>query len=130
MAMIPFTQSSHIIKAQDPPIVEAKKLNEIGSITITAYTLGRVEENDDSPCIGAYGDDLCEVNRTGIKTCASNFIEYMTEIKISYGDKDIYCVVMDRMNSRFKDRVDIAFTEYEEAIRFGKRSLMVSIVVE
>ena len=39
---------------------------------VTAYTLGRVEETDDTPCIGASNKDLCKLAEQGIQTCASN----------------------------------------------------------
>jgi len=39
---------------------------------VTAYTLGRIEETDNSPCVGAYNDDLCKLAKRGINICASN----------------------------------------------------------
>ena len=39
---------------------------------VTGYTLGRVEETDSTPCVGAWGDDLCEINKKGVQTFSSN----------------------------------------------------------
>ena len=40
------------------------------------------------------------------------------------------CTVHDRMNERYKNRVDVAFSadQIDEALQFGKRNSMVKIL--
>src|SRR6056297_1692576 len=75
--------------------------------SVSAYNLGDVNQTDDSPCIGAWGDNLCSLLAIGKQTCANNHYPKGTILDIEgYGT----CVVMDRMNSRYgKYDVDIAF---------------------
>jgi len=91
---------------------------------ITAYNVGVVAQNDQSPCIGATGSDLCEELAQGNQICAANFVPLETVIYIEGWGK---CVVRDRMNSRYQNRVDIAFPadQIAEALQFGKQNLLV-----
>ncbi|RKZ11041.1 hypothetical protein DRQ25_00850 [Candidatus Fermentibacteria bacterium] len=92
---------------------------------VTAYNVGDVAQTDDTPCIGAWGDDLCEMLDWGIKVCASNSFAKGTHLNIKhYGE----CIVLDRMNSRYTNRIDIAMklTEKERAIKFGLQKLEVT----
>jgi 3D (Asp-Asp-Asp) domain-containing protein len=98
--------------------------SEVGIRTVSAYTLGRVEETDSTPCIGAYGNDLCEMVRKGVDTCASN--EFPKGTKLIIGD-GVECIVMDRMNSRYKTEIDLAMMDYQAARMFGRNSLNVKI---
>lgn len=91
---------------------------------VTAYTLGRVEETDDSPCIGASNKDLCEIVRNGIGVCASNEFPLYTRLMVG----DFECIVLDRMNARYPDRIDIAMLEYWQARMFGKQNLPIAII--
>ncbi len=81
-------------------------------VYITAYS-SRPEETDDTPFITASGKKV----RSGI--VASNFLPLGTVIKIPelFGDRTF--VVEDRMNPRFKDRIDIWFPSHWEAKKFG-----------
>ncbi len=81
-------------------------------VYITAYS-SRPEETDDTPFITASGKRV----RNGI--VASNFLPLGTVIKIPelFGNKVF--VVEDRMNPRFKNRIDIWFPNLWQAERFG-----------
>lgn len=106
--------------------VEANKMVvDNGTLrTVTAYNVGIEAQTDDTPCIGATGEDLCEALERGEKICAANFVKLGTVITIEgYGE----CIVKDRMARRYSDRVDIAMkaTEYQQALNWGVRELKV-----
>jgi 3D (Asp-Asp-Asp) domain-containing protein len=93
---------------------------------VTRYNAGDPSQTDSTPCIGAMGTNICEKLAQGKKICAANFVKLGTVINIQgYGD----CVVEDRMNARFSERVDIAMQAHEkpEAIKAGLRHLEVII---
>lgn len=90
---------------------------------VTAYTAS-VEETDSEPCVGAAGFDICEIAESGLNVCASNAFPIGTFLTVEgLGD----CVVFDRMNSRYQNRVDW-FMGYdkERAIQFGLQKLYVT----
>lgn len=93
---------------------------------VTAYNVGVREQTSDFPCIGAMGVNLCDLVAQGRKICAANFVALGTILNIEgIGE----CVVLDRMNRRFADRVDIAMSEdeIEEAKTFGVQRLAVAV---
>ncbi len=101
--------------------------------TITAYTLSP-EETDDSPCYGAFNDDLCKLKEewrgTGWWICASNEFERGQKLVLhsrEYGAL-INCVVMDRMNGRYKNRIDLLMDTKENAINFGIREFEIEVI--
>ncbi len=89
-------------------------------VYITAYS-SRPEETDDTPFITASGKKV----RLGI--VASNFLPLGTVIKIPelFGDRTF--IVEDRMNPRFKDRIDIWFPNHWEAKKFGVKKAKILI---
>lgn len=94
---------------------------------ITAYNAGVPGQTDSSPCISANGENVCTALALGYKRCAANFVPFGTKLRIeNYGE----CIVTDRMNARYQNRVDIAMRadEIDRAIKFGKQNLMVEIV--
>lgn len=122
----------------DKPIVNDKKLivNKIvnkvnaqsnGTIReVTMYNAGDPNQTDSSPCISANGENICNAIALGYKRCAANFVPIGTDLIIQhYGE----CKVTDRMNSRYKNRVDIAVSvdEYQRALNFGLQNLLVTI---
>ena len=111
--------------------VETKKdLNDIVRVSIrevTAYNVGDPEQNHGDPCIAANGENICAALNLGLKRCAANFVPFGTQLSIDhYG----VCTVTDRMNRRYKDRVDIAMkvTEKDKALQFGVKKLKVTIL--
>ena len=101
---------------------------------VTAYNVGDVYQNDSTPCTGAYSRvDLCEELEKGVNVCAANFVPLHTMLRI-YTDEgqSFECIVWDRMNSRYPNRVDIAMS-YEEKIearQFGLQRLTVQVLKE
>ena len=92
---------------------------------VSAYTLGRVEETDDSPCIGAFGDNLCEMVSRGIGVCASN--AYGAGQRLVVGGFE--CRVLDRMNARYDNgEIDIAMLDYQQAKQYGRKQVDIKII--
>jgi 3D (Asp-Asp-Asp) domain-containing protein len=94
---------------------------------VTAYNVGDPFHTDASPCVGADNGNLCRAVTRGEKVCAANFVPLNTYLYIrGYG---VYRVA-DRLNSRFKNRVDIAmpFHQKHEAREFGVKYLAVRVL--
>ena len=111
--------------------VETKKdFNDSVSASIrevTAYNVGDPKQNHGNPCISANGENICAALNLGLKRCAANFVPFGTQLHIpNYG----VCTVTDRMNRRYKNRVDIAMkvTEKDKALQFGLKKLKVTIL--
>lgn len=98
--------------------------------TFTGYSLS-VDETDESPCIGAWNNNLCELRpilkKEGRTICASRDLPLDTVI---YIDGIGECIIKDRMNKRYKgtNRVDILFDSKQEAINFGVKQLKYVII--
>ena len=93
---------------------------------VTAYNVGDINQTFGNPCISANGENICEAVKH-YKRCAANFVDFGTILHIeNYGE----CMVTDRMNSRYKNRVDIAMRldEYQRAVNFGLQVLEVKII--
>ena len=93
---------------------------------VTAYNVGDPKQNHGDPCVAANGENICAALNLGLKRCAANFVPFGTQLSIEhYG----VCTVTDRMNRRYKDRVDIAMklTEKDKALQFGVKKLKVTI---
>ena len=111
--------------------VEAKKdFNDTVGASIrevTAYNVGDPKQNHGNPCISANGENICAALNLGFKRCAANFVPFGTQLYIAhYG----VCTVTDRMNRRYRNRVDIAMkvTEKDKALQFGLKKLKVTIL--
>ena len=93
---------------------------------IVAYN-STIQQADETPCISASGDNICELYENGMKICAANDLPFGTTIYIEdYGE----CVIMDRLNPKYTDgRIDI-FMGYdvESALVWGTRYKNVLIV--
>ena len=100
------------------PEIKDRELKVFNYRYVTAYNVGVVAQTDNTPCIGASGDDLCELFEQGINICAANFVRLGTNLEIEgFGT----CVVLDRMNKRYTSRVDILMgpNEITKARQFG-----------
>ena len=94
---------------------------------VTAYNTGDPAQTDDTPCISASGEDICKALAKGKKRCAANFVPLGSHL---YVEKIGVCMVTDRTNKRYRNRVDIAMQkhEYHKARRFGRQKLTVKII--
>jgi 3D (Asp-Asp-Asp) domain-containing protein len=91
---------------------------------VTAYIVGDTKQTDSKPCIGATGDNLCNLVEKGVNVCAANFVPLKSKL---YIEKVGECVVLDRMNARFGNRVDLAMgkRQHDRAVKFGVQRLSV-----
>lgn len=95
--------------------------------TVTGYT-SRVEETDDTPCLAAFGHDICKLRAAGRNVCASNDYAKGTILAIEGLGT---CEVLDRMNARYTGtgRVDWYFGhDLAAARKWGIKK--VSIIIE
>jgi 3D (Asp-Asp-Asp) domain-containing protein len=94
---------------------------------VTAYNVGDPRQTDNTPCISANGENICRALANGEMRCAANFVPLGSHL---YVDKIGVCLVTDRMNKRYRNRVDIAMQkdEYRKALRFGRQKLHVKIL--
>ena len=94
---------------------------------VTAYNTGDPRQTDNTPCISANGENICKALAKGKKRCAANFVPLGSRLHV---DKIGVCMVTDRTNKRYRNRVDIAMhkNEYHKARRFGRQKLHVKII--
>lgn len=121
----------HKIATVSPPVHKTTKtltIEPTGIIReITAYNTGDPAQTDSTPCISANGENICTALALNYKRCAANFVPFGTTLEIEHFGK---CLVVDRMNSRYTNRVDIAMRadEKQRAISFGLQKLNVKII--
>ena len=113
-----------------PLLAEKNQHYEVKSETIrvvTAYNVGDPSQTDDTPCISANGENICRALAEGEMRCAANFVPLGSRLHV---DKVGVCLVTDRMNKRYRNRVDIAMQkdEHRKALRFGRQKLQVKIL--
>lgn len=94
------------------------------SIVLTAYNADPAQ-TDDTPCITTSGLNLCERNEEDI--VAANFLPMGTRVRIPelFGDRVFY--VEDRMNARYRNRMDIWMKEKAEAKQFGVQRATIEV---
>lgn len=83
-------------------------------------------QTDDTPCITANGFDVCE---HGIENViATNYLPLGAKVRFPdlFGDRIFYN--MDRMNSRYYQRVDFWMLERSDAIKFGLRNIRMEVL--
>jgi len=93
---------------------------------VSAYT-SRIVETDDTPCINAWGDNICNIHKAGIRivACPSRF-NRLDLIEID--GKRFHC--LDRMNIRYRNGnyFDIYFgKDLEGAKKFGRQIKKIKI---
>jgi 3D (Asp-Asp-Asp) domain-containing protein len=93
-------------------------------ITVTAYN-SVPWQTDDTPCIGAQNTDICKFYELGMNTCAANFVPLGTVLEV----EDLgTCVVRDRMNARYTNRVDwYMHMDISAARKFGVQQKNIGI---
>jgi 3D (Asp-Asp-Asp) domain-containing protein len=94
---------------------------------VTAYNVGDPGQCDDTPCISANNENICDALDKGLLRCAANFVPLGTLLRV---DKVGVCTVTDRMNRKYRNRVDIAMklVDKRKALRFGKQKLYVEVI--
>jgi 3D (Asp-Asp-Asp) domain-containing protein len=115
MNLYNYIEKSHEIVEQVPVIRVIKEVKATNDVELVDYSIseGTVrevtmytstpEQTDSSPCIGANTQDICVLWRNGQNICASNAFPRGTVLEV---DKLGECIVIDRMNKRYSNRVD------------------------
>lgn len=109
-------------------IPQPESLNIVSKVSeefyryVTAYNLTKTQ-TDSTPCIGAWGDNLCQLSNT-LNICATNEFPYRTVLLID-GEK---YTVLDRTNPRYTKRIDILMDTYPSARQFGIQYLPIKII--
>ncbi len=103
-----------------------KSTSEIIIAEVSAYTSRKIE-TDDTPCINAWGDNICNIHKAGIGivACPSRF-NRLDLIEIN--GEQFRC--LDRMNIRYRNGnyFDIYFgMDLEGAKKFGRQTKQVKI---
>lgn len=93
-----------------------------GTVTATAYN-SMESQCDSTPWITASGTKC----REGV--IASNFLPFGTKVMIDGFPNQIF-IVEDRMNKRYKYRIDIWMRRYGDAMRFGRRKIKYHVIEE
>lgn len=120
--------SKTMVQTKKTPVKAIKKEVVSESIReVTAYNVGDPLQCDDTPCIATNGENICKALALGYKRCATNAFPIGTRLNIEgYGE----CLVVDRMNSRYKNRIDVALESHEKqrAIDWGLQRLKVQVI--
>jgi 3D (Asp-Asp-Asp) domain-containing protein len=98
------------------------RVKKSGVVTATAYN-SMESQCDSTPWITASGSRC----REGV--IAANFLPFGTKVLIEGFPNQIF-VVEDRMNRRYRHRIDIWFRYYKDAIKFGRREIRYHILEE
>ena len=95
--------------------------HELCSIVVTAYS-STPDQTDDTPFTTAWQTPV----RDGV--IAANFLPFGTKVKFPemYGDKVF--TVEDRLARKNSHKIDIWFPSRQDALQFGKRTLVVEIL--
>lgn len=96
------------------------KIVASGEVPATAYN-SLESQTDSSPWITASGTRC----REGV--IASNFLPIGTKVLIEGFGERVF-TVEDRMNKRYKKRIDIWFRDYDDAMRFGLRQIRFHVI--
>jgi 3D (Asp-Asp-Asp) domain-containing protein len=92
----------------------------------TAYNL-EASQTDSTPCIGAGSHDLCKIrNESPGKCIVATRLYPLHQLLNIEGIGE--CEVLDRTSQKYGSRIDILFSSYEEAIKFGKKTLEYRVV--
>lgn len=113
-----------------PPTGKAKKevalkVKSTSFKTVTAYN-SVPEQTDGSPCIAAYNDNICELEKKGDHSCAA---AYPYKTKLGIPGKGT-CTVRDVLAPKYAHRVDWyegGADKIDEAFNWGKRDLNITI---
>ncbi len=126
MRHLPPLSEGVLTQNEDKPYyLSDKKLIKELTGEVSAYTLGRVEENDAEPCIGASNEDMCKMAKQGKLMFANNYYKLGTIVCID----TIGCgEVKDRMNARYgQNNFDVAGLDLQKNLDFGRQKLAVRI---
>lgn len=118
-----------------------KRMPKEGKGVITSVTAYNSEYNqtDATPCLAEpTRNNICELDgklqaENGLYICASNKFDLGTELEIRTKANTVFgkCIVLDRMNARYKNNIDIYLNkDVERARNFGRQNLWVKVTGE
>jgi len=93
-------------------------------VEATAYS-STVGQTDSTPCITASNLNVCKRGREDI--IATNALPFGTKVKFPELDPNKFYIVQDRMNKRYKTRVDFWKKRTIDAKRFGLKKLVMEV---
>lgn len=113
--------SDPIIEIEHFPIAKDRVIIKTMRVVATAYS-STVGQTDSTPFISASGDHVFD------GMIAANFLKFGTKVRLPdlYGEKQF--VVLDRMNQRFSQRIDVWMDSYSKAKNFGVRHVRIEII--
>ena len=116
-----------VIKDNSHANLEIYEVKEEKIREISAYNVGDPNQCAGDPCISANGENICNALDMGYRRCAANFVPFGTRLFIEEIGE---CLVVDRLNSRYPNRVDLAMKldEKQRALNFGVQKLSVKIL--
>ncbi len=127
--------SGDVVSEQIIPTEEPKpEFTVVGTYNVRATGYSSTpDQTDSTPCIGASGYNICTGDENVI---AANFsingqrvaLGTLVRIPDIYGDKVF--VIEDRMNSRYKNNIDIWFPERSSALHFGSQKVKIEVIEE
>ena len=94
---------------------------------LSMYNAGDVAQTDSSPCIGASGDNICELIEQNICVCAFNQVPLRTILFIDgFGE----CIVLDRTAKKYAERIDLALSknQKQQALNWGLQKVNYRII--
>jgi len=122
------------------PVVNLAHAQSIGTIREVTMYSSTPEQTDATPCIAANGQDICVLWAKSQNLCATNAFPFGTELEV---DKLGSCLVVDRMNDRYSNRIDWYAgydndcldgvdsgdycPTYTRALNFGLQNLLVTV---
>ncbi len=131
-----FTDNKIIGPVKAQTVSKEEMFGTIREVTMYSST---PEQTDNTPCIAANNQDVCILWKNGQNICATNAFPLGTKLKV---DKLGTCLVDDRMNDRFSNRIDWyagydddcldgvdqgdVCPNYDRALNFGLQKLLVS----
>jgi len=122
-------EEAQVTKEAGDPISEDSEViaTKTRRMVVTGYTSSPLE-TDETPCIAAFGDNICQLLASGMNICATNAYSYRSELYIDGLGK---CYVYDRMNSRYTNRIDWYFGfDRQAALNHGVKTMNVEILYE
>lgn len=94
-------------------------------VMATGYS-STVDQCDADPCTAASGVNVCERNTEDV--IAANFLPFNTKVRFPEVFGDRVFTVVDRMNPRYRNRVDFWFKSRQKAISFGKTMVKMEVL--
>lgn len=95
-------------------------------VTATAYT-SHVDQTDDTPFVGAWNNRLIPGMRAiAVSRDLLALYGIKNRMKVRIDGLPGFYTVLDKMNKRYKKRIDIYMgTDIQKALRWGRRSVMI-----